>query len=266
MLLSVVTINFNNKSGLIKTVNSILNQNNKDFEWVFVDGNSTDGSYEYVKELIDNSFFKCKVRMISESDKGIYDAMNKGIHLSAGKYVLFLNSGDFLYGKQTLGEISKQLNFGYDLVCGSIRYESTFRRVLNLQNISFQSLKEKGFLHPATIIKKELFDKIGIYNDQFRICGDLEWFYRLLLDGELNIYFTKKTITVYNLDGISYKNYQVRMKEREQIFAKNEIGYYAQVKEDKGLLLRFLMHLWNRISGIYYYFSDRFYFHFIYKG
>lgn len=94
--LSIITINLNNKDGLKKTLRSIDNQSNKNFEYLVIDGNSSDGS----QDLINNSAF-IDIK-ISEKDSGIYDAMNKGIQLAKGEYLLFLNSGDYLNNSEVM--------------------------------------------------------------------------------------------------------------------------------------------------------------------
>jgi glycosyltransferase involved in cell wall biosynthesis len=99
MLLSIITINYNNLSGLEKTIQSVLNQTLKNFEFIIIDGGSTDGSKEYNQEK--NEFIDC---WVSESDNGIYHAMNKGIKMAKGEYCLFLNSGDYLVDS----EVSKK--------------------------------------------------------------------------------------------------------------------------------------------------------------
>ena len=92
MFLSIITVNFNNKKGLIQTIETVVNQECKDFEWIIVDGGSTDGSVEVIQDHIKHVDF-----WVSELDQGVYDAMNKGIKVATGDYILFLNSGDYFY-------------------------------------------------------------------------------------------------------------------------------------------------------------------------
>ena len=92
MNLSIVTINYNNKKGLAKTIESVTNQEFKDFEWIIVDGGSTDESVALIQDNLNHIDY-----WVSEKDQGIYDAMNKGIKASTRDYILFLNSGDYFY-------------------------------------------------------------------------------------------------------------------------------------------------------------------------
>ena len=100
MTLSIITINYNNKEGLQKTITSVVSQTVKEFEWVVIDGGSTDGSKELIEKYTDHIDY-----YVSEPDKGIYNAMNKGIHASHGKYLQFLNSGDSLHDNDTIERV-----------------------------------------------------------------------------------------------------------------------------------------------------------------
>ena len=114
MELSVITINLNNATGLLKTMRSVLSQTFNDFEYIIVDGESSDNSVDLIKEF--NTKFQ-NLYWISEPDSGIFNAMNKGINLSKGKYLLFLNSGDFLSDQNTLEQVfSNKRNA--DILCG----------------------------------------------------------------------------------------------------------------------------------------------------
>ena len=105
MKLSIITINFNNHDGLQKTINSVIAQTWKDFEWIIIDGGSTDGS----KNLIEQ-YDKYITYWISESDKGIYNAMNKGIKIARGDYLQFLNSGDYFYNEKVIEKFCNRNN------------------------------------------------------------------------------------------------------------------------------------------------------------
>jgi glycosyltransferase involved in cell wall biosynthesis len=113
--LSIITINYNNRPGLQKTFNSVLGQFYKDFEYIIIDGGSTDGS----KELIEKNATAFSY-WVSEKDQGIYNAMNKGIIKAKAKYLLFLNSGDFLVDEKSLESISLS-SHDEDIICADIK-------------------------------------------------------------------------------------------------------------------------------------------------
>ncbi|MFT4805390.1 MAG: glycosyltransferase involved in cell wall biosynthesis, partial [Psychroserpens sp.] len=111
MKLSIITINFNNAVGLKKTIESVVNQTSNDFEYIVIDGGSNDGSVDVIKE------YEAKVSYwVSEVDKGIYHAMNKGILLAKGDYLEFLNSGDILVNETVIQKIIPELNVGVEIL------------------------------------------------------------------------------------------------------------------------------------------------------
>ena len=114
MKLSIITINFNNRNGLEKTIESVTSQTCKDFEWIIIDGGSTDGSRELVEKKQKYITYWC-----SEPDSGIYNAMNKGIKKAKGDYCFFLNSGDRLHDKDVMMNVLGELD-GTDFVSGNV--------------------------------------------------------------------------------------------------------------------------------------------------
>ena len=113
--LSVITINYNNKNGLIKTINSVINQTYKDFEFIIIDGGSTDGSLEVIQEYSGQINY-----WVSEPDNGIYHAMNKGIVMAKGEYCNFMNSGDCFFDEQVLKNAFSH-NLSVDIFIGKAK-------------------------------------------------------------------------------------------------------------------------------------------------
>jgi glycosyltransferase involved in cell wall biosynthesis len=161
-------------------MNSVLNQTFQDFEYIVIDGGSTDGSVNLIRKSKDSLAY-----WISEKDTGIYNAMNKGIKQARGEYLLFLNSGDYLYKEDVLDRIiEKQLKS--DIIYGDM--------ILDLEDIDSRKMikiKEKkisqyffmknSLPHPCSFIKKSLFDKIGLYNESLKIVADYEFFLKAIL-------------------------------------------------------------------------------------
>ena len=104
MKLSIITVNLNNRDGLQKTIDSVVSQTFKDYEWIVIDGGSTDGSKELIEQYADHF-----TDWVSEPDKGIYNAMNKGIGMASGEYIQFLNSGDSLVSGHVVDQMSEAL-------------------------------------------------------------------------------------------------------------------------------------------------------------
>ena len=176
MKLSIITINYNNRDGLQKTIDSIVNQTWRDFEWIVIDGGSTDGSKELIEQYKEHFSYWC-----SEPDKGIYNAMNKGIAKAKGDYLNFMNSGDGFYSPNTLEQVfsigrNDDILYG-DMICkyqdGSCHIWSYPHKLSLLYLIA-------GYLgHPASFIKTSLLKENG-YREDYKIVSDwqkfLEWF------------------------------------------------------------------------------------------
>lgn len=188
--LSIITINLNDKVGLKRTIDSVINQKEKFFEFIVIDGDSTDGSKELLKKHAKHLDY-----WISEKDKGIYNAMNKGIRNANGDYLLFLNSGDFLLDdreivNKAIRKIKNQdiITFNANILNENLSHKSIRKHT---SNISLSYVYEKGFKHQSTLIKKSLFKELGLYDESFKIAGDYEFWIRA---------FTKKAINYENFD------------------------------------------------------------------
>ena len=193
--LSIITINYNNRNGLRKTIESVVSQTFSDFEYVVIDGGSTDGSVEVIKEYADKIDY-----WVSERDKGIYNAMNKGAFAAHGEYLLFLNSGDALYEKDVLQKVFESRPEA-DVVCGNI---------VNDRGGSMEAPEEvtmEFFLlgclpHPSSFIKRFLFD-IHPYDERFKIAGDWEFFMYHLIARDVTYQHTNVNVTLFDTTGIS---------------------------------------------------------------
>ena len=167
MKLSLITINRNNVEGLRKTIKSVIAQTLDGFEYIVIDGASTDGSVDVIKQYENKISY-----WVSEPDKGIYNAMNKGIARAQGEYVLFLNSGDYLVDKNVLVnvvayELKEDIVYGEQLVEKNGSLQKTL--FLEPESISFYSFIKSSLPHQCTFIRKNLFDKIGLYNESNKI-------------------------------------------------------------------------------------------------
>jgi len=192
MNLSIITINLNNCRGLEKTVLSVINQSYKDFEYIVIDGGSTDGSVELIKkhkEKIDT--------WVSEKDKGIFQAMNKGIAKATGKYLLFLNSGDSLVDNNVLKKFAS-FRLEEDIIYGNLFFTggSEIPAWCPPTHLSFNHFVENSIPHQASFIKKSLFEKVGLYSEQLKISSDWKFF----LDAVVKFNCTYKKIELFISD------------------------------------------------------------------
>ncbi|MEA5141176.1 glycosyltransferase family 2 protein [Arcicella rigui] len=198
--LSIITINFNNKIGLRKTIESVISQTFNDFEYIIIDGGSSD---ESVEVIIEN---KNKINYwVSEKDNGVYHAMNKGIALANGKYLLFLNSGDFLYDSTVLEKIFMNEHKA-DFLCGrcAISRKGEVIHITNPPEIhTFQTYFKGSINHQSTFIKKEMFLRFGLYREDFRYNSDWEFWIRTIILNNCSTEKINEIVCEYNLEGIS---------------------------------------------------------------
>jgi glycosyltransferase involved in cell wall biosynthesis len=167
----------NNLEGLKKTVASVINQTWQEFEYIVIDGGSTDGSKEYLESQSDNIDY-----WVSEPDKGIYNAMNKGIRIAKGEYVLFLNSGDNLNNLDALEENHIHL-VDKDIIYFDINVEEhgDFYVKKCPEVMNFTYLYHDTLPHQSTFIRKILFEKIGYYDENIKIVSDWKFFILALI-------------------------------------------------------------------------------------
>ena len=209
--LSIITVNLNDVLGLSKTVESVKSQNFQDFEFIIIDGGSKDGSLEVIKEnktLIDY--------WVSEKDKGIYHGMNKGICKATGKYVLFLNSGDYLLSKDALGIDFNSVT--QDILYGHLTHNNN--DVLNISvykdNIDLGFFFESTLPHGSAFIKRELFITFGLYKTDYKIVSDWIFFLERIIIDKCSTLNLNKAISVFTLGGISTRPENKNLVKQER--------------------------------------------------
>lgn len=218
--LSIVTVCFNEEKDIGRTCESIIFQTYKDYEWIVVDGNSKDETLQIVKKYRDNI-----TNLISENDTGVYDAMNKGIRVARGEYLLFLNGGDYFFADDVLEKVFGQGEFNVDILYGDccIFNKDGSKRVFNFpKKISKNYFINNNINHQSTFIKKELFDKYGSYDESYRILADYE---KWLCFMSNNVSFKKMPFAVAYYKGFnglssSEETKKESLKEKERILKK----------------------------------------------
>jgi glycosyltransferase involved in cell wall biosynthesis len=215
-LLSIITINYNDAIGLKKTMDSIANQTCKDFEHIVIDGNSNDTSLGVIKAFSYNN-----LQYKSEADSGIYNAMNKGIEMVTGDYILFLNSGDVLENENVVTSVIPYLEKDYAVLAGAIIFnEATGMRLReHPEHLSFSYLVGNAISHPSTFIKRSLFTKYGNYDETFKIVSDWAFFLKVLGLNNETYFKLPETITIFDTTGISSReeNFEAAYKERRKV-------------------------------------------------
>lgn len=243
--ISIITVVYNGKELLEKTINSIVSQSSSNYEYLIIDGGSTDGTLDIIKKYSDKINY-----WISEKDKGIYDAMNKGIEAAKGEYILFLNAGDELYAPDVLKTIfskSPEADIFYgETVLTDDEKELGTRSELSTrklpENLTWKSLS-KGMVvcHQSFIVRKEL---IPFYDMQYKLSSDIDWVIKCLKNSK-NTVNTHLIISKYLIGGYSVKNIRKSWTERF-IILKKHFGLLSTLCNHFYIALRFFIRKGNK--------------------
>ena len=201
MKISVVTVCFNSVDTIEETMLSVLNQTYPDVEYIIIDGGSTDGTVDIIKKYADRLAY-----WISEPDKGIYDAMNKGIAVASGDYINFMNTGDSFADKKILEKIFSNYNKNSDILYGNVNYTrfGTIQRVVHPRHL--ETMKEKmPFNHQASFTKLSYMKK-HMFDTKFKIYADYNLFYNGLYHDAINFEYLNLVVANYDLGGLSSGN------------------------------------------------------------
>ena len=289
MKLSIITINYNNAEGLRKTFASVASQTYPNIEHIIIDGGSTDDSVDIIREYAEDQTSNIKhqtshiVKWVSEPDKGIYNAMNKGIEIALGKrvvnalnrseqredknkelcdYIQILNSGDILAAPDVtqrmmdaLQRVQESFEHGRDknseernnrssadakriansggvpILYGNMLKSYDMKTIINRDTCGERMYTPESFLyfyngtlnHDCAYIRRDLFEKYGLYNEQMKICSDWEWYVRAIVLGEEKPVHTNIDVTVFDMNGVSEskgKNAVLIKKERREYLEK----------------------------------------------
>lgn len=208
--ISVITINYNNCEGLYKTIESVLRQTYPMLEYIVIDGGSTDGSVDVIKV-----HEKKIIYWVSEPDRGIYHAMNKGVERATGDYCLFLNSGDCLISNTILEDISHELISGEDVIFGLLQCYPSGKigyADIHLPLTLLDFFKLSPIPHPASFIKRSLFLNFK-YDEKLKIVSDWKFFLQVLMLNGGTCKKVEKPITLFEEQGLS-SNFEICDKER----------------------------------------------------
>ena len=227
MKLSIVTINYNNAEGLRKTLVSVASQTYHDIEHIIIDGGSTDGSVEVIKDYVNQLKIenrKLKVNWESEKDKGIYNAMNKGIRKATGDYVQILNSGDILAAPDVTEMMVAALRDGVGIMYGNMLRDFGNGKVQRDTTKADGGAREVEWTmydfingtvnHDPTYIRRDLYEKYGLYDENLKICSDWKWFVNAVVFGGEKLYYVPIDVTIFDTAGVSETNLAFRELER----------------------------------------------------
>lgn len=266
MTLSIITINYNNAHGLAKTLKSILTQTNTEFEHVIVDGASTDNAVEIIKQYEKDATARgIKVTWVSEKDKGIYNAMNKGIKMASGEYIQILNSGDCLATDTVVADMYTALKVKeypeilYGNMLKTVDWNTYQRDDCGANSEytpnSFLYFYNGTLNHDCAYIKRSLFEQFGYYNENMKICSDWEWYVRAIVLGNVLPVYVNIDVTIFDMNGVSEsagKNKHIIKQERSEYLASvfpkaviNDYNKYAFILLQYQRLKKY--HLWSLV-------------------
>lgn len=209
MKVSIITASYNSDNSIYSCIESVKNQTYKNIEHIFIDGMSNDKTLEIIRNNIDKS----KDFLISEKDKGIYDALNKGIDYASGEIIGFLHSDDLFYDNNVIQNIVNEFNFnGVDGVYGDLEYVSKDNINKVVRKWRSSPFKKKylkyGWMppHPTLYIKKNIYKRINGFNTSFNISADYFLIIQLFSDNNFQSLYLPSTFIKMRLGGKSNKN------------------------------------------------------------
>jgi glycosyltransferase involved in cell wall biosynthesis len=234
MKFSVITINYNNVEGLRKTIASVVGQTCNDYEYIVIDGGSTDGSVDVIKE------YSHKINYwVSESDAGIYNAMNKGVAEAHGEYCIFMNSGDCFYA-QTVLESVNATNHTEDIVVGKVVVDRQDHIISPppKDELTMYHLYSGSIPHQGSFIRTKLLRKYP-YDESLKISSDWKFFVQTLILDNCTICYLDEFVARYDTDGLSSSNPKLMRQEKEAVmsalFPPRVLADYRKVKESECL-------------------------------
>ena len=245
MLFSIITVTYNASLWIERTVRSVVSQTYPNIEYIIIDGNSTDGTLDLIK--------KCQSSLthwVSEPDKGLYDAMNKGLKLASGDYIWFINAGDTLYSETTVQEIVNTLGggklpdilYGETIIADSEGSSLGMRRLKAPENLSWKSFN-MGMLvcHQSFLVKRTIAEP---YDLQYRFTADYDWCIRCMKKAD-TIFNTHLILSRFLEAGLSAANRKEALKERYRIMCQNYGKLPTQIRH-LWFALRFYVAKWTK--------------------
>ncbi len=209
MRYSVITINYNDEEGLKRTIKSIVSQTNTDYEFIIIDGGSTDNSLETIKKYKNNISY-----WVSEKDNGVYHAMNKGIAQAHGEYLLFMNSGDCFHSSDVLDALN---GYHEDIICGKVlKGNAKSPSGPEKSAITLVDLMRGSLPHQAMLIKRELLEKHP-YDENYKILSDWKFCIETIVIENCSFRSCDIIVADYDTNGISTNSNGLLPKERELI-------------------------------------------------
>ncbi len=229
MRISIITVVYNNKATIANAIESVLSQNYKDIEYIIIDGKSTDGTLDVI------NYYSSRIsKILSENDKGIYDAMNKGLRLATGDVIGILNSDDFYDNNSILSEVMSQFNKDHDLdiLYGDLVYvkpDDVNKLVRKWKSKPYNSnFFENGDVppHPSLFVSSKVYKEAGYFNLKYRLASDYEFMLRIFKNFNFKIKYLPIVFVNMRLGGATNKNLKNIIKGNAEILSSwKDNGY-----------------------------------------
>ncbi len=239
---SIITVTYNAEKVLEDTIQSVVFQTYRNVEYILVDGNSKDNTLAIIHKYRDRI-----THIISEPDKGLYDAMNKGIHLATGDYVCFLNAGDELHDPETLQKMTYTLKgkelpdviYGETAIIDDKGHFIRMRRLSAPDQLTWKSFKQGMLVCHQAFFARRILAIQNLYDLQYRFSADFDWCIRIMKQSQ-TLHNTRLILIDYLNEGMTSRNHKASLKERFRIMTKHY-----------GWLRTLLQHGWFIIRSIY---------------
>ena len=264
MKVSIITTTYNSSRTIRDTIESVISQKYDNIEYLLIDGFSDDNTIDIVRSYDELSSRNLKI--ISESDSGIYDAMNKGIKLATGDIIGFLNSDDFFKDAYVVNKIVETFDANIDAVYGDVLYVDK-DNIFNVKRFYSSSLFKRwtmriGFMpaHPTFYVRKNIVKEIGGFNKEYKIAADFELLFRYIYVNRIKTKYIREVMVIMRDGGISNRSWTNRLKiNSEHISAIRSYGYYSsQFTELMRYSIKFIELLFGKVFSIYCYIFNRF--------
>tara|TARA_E500000178_G_scaffold327737_1_gene357085 strand:+ start:491 stop:1243 length:753 start_codon:yes stop_codon:yes gene_type:complete len=229
MKVSIITVSLNSEKTIEKTINSVISQDHKNIEYIIIDGGSKDNTLKIV-----NKYKSSITKIISEKDKGIYDGINKGIQIATGDIISLIHSNDIFVDTNVISKIDNifKNNTDFDIILANLAFKKNLNEERITRYYSAKNFKpwmlRIGFSppHSSAFFRSEVFKQVGLYQTNFKIAGDFEYFVRCFLKYKLKFNYLNECLVYMSTGGTSGKNmlsYLISSKEINQSLKSNKI-------------------------------------------
>lgn len=242
--ISIITVCYNSEKTIQDTIESVLNQTYDNYEYIIVDGKSKDKTPDIIKAF--EQKFKGKLKFISEKDKGIFDAMNKGIKMASGEIIGIINSDDILANKDVFKTINSAFDDNVDAVYSDLNfYNDDFTKVVRRFKTGKGSVK-RGWHppHPTLYLTKKVYDEVGYYNLDYKICSDGDFMIRVFMNNKYKSKYLETEFVKMRAGGVStdgLKGYVRNYFEAVKVYRNNNIKFPYTVNAFRSIKTIFQM-------------------------